>query len=93
MLILRIYLTLTYFYVIIVLKIRNLKIFAILEKRAMKGIGVLKEIDRLGRIVIPKELRDRYFLGSEVEIIATTDGVLIKNPEYSLVKIDKPKRD
>lgn len=59
----------------------------------MKGIGVLKEIDRLGRIVIPKELRDRYFLESEVEIIATTDGVLIKNPEYSLVKIDKPKRD
>ena len=93
MLILRIYLTLTYFYVIIVLKIRNLKIFAILEKRAMKGIGVLKEIDRLGRIVIPKELRDRYFLESEVEIIATTDGILIKNPEYSLVKIDKPKRD
>ena len=93
MLILRIYLTLTYFYAIIVLKIRNLKIFAILEKRAMKGIGVLKEIDRLGRIVIPKELRDRYFLESEVEIIATTDGVLIKNPEYSLVKIDKPKRD
>ena len=87
------YLTLTYFYVIIVLKIRKLKIFAILEKRAMKGIGVLKEIDRLGRIVIPKELRDRYFLESEVEIIATTDGVLIKNPEYSLVKIDKPKRD
>ena len=75
------------------LKIRNLKIFAILEKRAMKEIGVLKEIDRLGRIVIPKELRDRYFLESEVEIIATTDGVLIKNPEYSLVKIDKPKRD
>ena len=75
------YLTLTYFYVIIVLKIRKLKIFAILEKRAMKGIGVLKEIDRLGRIVIPKELRDRYFLESEVEIIATTDGVLIKNPE------------
>ena len=59
----------------------------------MKGIGVLKEIDRLGRIVIPKELRDRYFLESEVEIIATTDGVLIKNPEYSLAKIDKPKRD
>ena len=87
------YLTLTYFYVIIMLKIRNLKIFAILEKRAMKGIGVLKEIDRLGRIVIPKELRERYFLESEVEIIATTDGVLIKNPEYSLVKIDKPKRD
>ena len=87
------YLTLTYFYVIIVLKIRKIKIFAILEKRAMKGIGVLKEIDRLGRIVIPKELRDRYFLESEVEIIATTDGVLIKNPEYSLAKIDKPKRD
>ena len=52
----------------------------------MKEIGVLKEFDKLGRLVIPKELRDRYALDKKVEVIATQEGVLIKNPEYVLVK-------
>ena len=52
----------------------------------MESIGVLKSFDRLGRIVIPKELRDRYALFDEVEIVATEDGVLIRNPEYFLEK-------
>ena len=52
----------------------------------MEKIGVIKECDKLGRIVIPKELRDRYALNDEVEIIATKDGVLIKNPKYILVE-------
>ena len=52
----------------------------------MDKIGILKSFDKLGRIVIPKELRERYALNDEVEIIATKDGVLIKNPEYTLTK-------
>ena len=52
----------------------------------MDSIGFLKNFDKLGRLVIPKELRDRYALNDEVEVIATKDGVLIKNPEYILVK-------
>ena len=52
----------------------------------MDKIGILKSFDKLGRIVIPKELRERYALNDEVEIIATKDGVLIKNPEYTLKK-------
>lgn len=52
----------------------------------MDSIGFLKSFDKLGRLVIPKELRDRYALNDEVEVIATKDGVLIKNPEYILVK-------
>ena len=52
----------------------------------MDSIGCLKRFDKLGRLVIPKELRDRYALNDEVEVIATKDGVLIKNPEYILVK-------
>jgi AbrB family looped-hinge helix DNA binding protein len=43
----------------------------------------------LGRIVIPKELRIRFGLNEEVEIIATVDGVLLKNPDYILVKKDE----
>lgn len=51
-------------------------------------IGVIKGFDKLGRIVIPKELRERFSLSDNIEIVATTDGVLIKNPEYILVKME-----
>ena len=54
----------------------------------MNEVGIIKEFDKLGRIVIPKELRERYALNNKVEIIATREGVLIKNPEYSLIKKD-----
>ena len=37
----------------------------------MSKIGILKGFDKLGRIVIPKELRDRYGLNGVIEIIAT----------------------
>ena len=53
----------------------------------MDQIGVIKEIDRLGRIVIPKDLRDRYLFENKVEIVATKEGILIKNPEYRLERI------
>ena len=52
-------------------------------------IGILKEIDRLGRIVIPKELRERFGLSDRVEVVATEEGLLIRNQEYKLVKTDK----
>ena len=51
-------------------------------------IGITKEIDKLGRIVIPKEFRERCKLGKTVEIIVTKEGVLLKNPGYKLVKIN-----
>ena len=49
-------------------------------------IGVKRELDKLGRVVIPKEFRTMYALEDEVEIVATEEGVLIRNPEYILVK-------
>ncbi|MBQ9802312.1 MAG: hypothetical protein IJW51_04505 [Clostridia bacterium] len=52
----------------------------------MVSIGIIKEFDKLGRLVIPKELRERYGFSSQVEVIATPDGVLLKNPEYILTK-------
>jgi AbrB family looped-hinge helix DNA binding protein len=52
-------------------------------------IGIIKEIDNLGRIVIPKEMRERLFLDKKVEIILTKDGALIRNPEYILVKVEQ----
>lgn len=56
-----------------------------------EAIGVIKEIDSLGRIVIPKEMRDRLFFDNKVEVVLTKEGVLLRNPEYELIKIkDKP---
>ena len=45
-----------------------------------ENIGVIKEIDCLGRIVIPKDFRERMFLDDKVEVVLTKDGVLIRNP-------------
>lgn len=56
--------------------------------RMKDKIGIIKEIDRIGRIVIPKEYRDRYRFHDKVEIVATESGILIRNPEYVLKKIN-----
>lgn len=55
------------------------------------NVGIIKEIDKLGRIVIPKELRERFGIEKEVEILVTEQGVLIRNPEYVLVKKEDVK--
>lgn len=51
-----------------------------------KNAGVIKEVDKLGRIVIPKKFRERLCLCESVEVLLTDEGVLIRNPEYELVK-------
>ena len=57
-------------------------------------VGIIKEIDNLGRIVIPKDYRDRLSLEKRVEIVLTADGILIKNPDYELTSIkDETKKD
>ena len=57
----------------------------------MDYIGIIKMLDGLGRLVIPKELRERYGLVQEVEVIATKDGILLRNPDFVLVKGEKRK--
>ena len=59
-----------------------------LRGKIVEKIGVIKEFDKLDRLVIPKELRERFGLYGQIEIVATKDGVLIKNPEYILSKIE-----
>ncbi len=58
----------------------------------MNEIGIVRKIDNLGRIVIPKEMRDRYKLDDDVEIVATENGVLIKNKNYVLIKVEELKK-
>ena len=57
----------------------------------MKEIGVNKEIDALGRLVIPKEMRERFALEGTVELVVTEEGILGRNPQYVLVKKEENK--
>lgn len=59
----------------------------------MKTIGIIKEIDSLGRLQIPKEIRNRLGLKNTVELIVTTDGLLIKSDEYQLVRKTESQND
>lgn len=51
-------------------------------------IGIIREIDNLGRLVIPKEMRVLFNFEKEVEIVVTENGVLLRNPKYKLVKTE-----
>lgn len=52
----------------------------------MDGVGIMRDVDNLGRIVIPKEWRKLYKLEQTVEVVATANGILIRNPKYILVE-------
>ncbi len=49
-------------------------------------IGITKQFDGLGRISIPKEMRKMFKIENEVEIVIIEEGVLLRNPQYVLVK-------
>ena len=51
-----------------------------------QSVGIVKEIDNLGRICIPKELRNLFGIDQNVELVVTTEGILIRNPMYRLVR-------
>ena len=52
----------------------------------MESVGIIKGIDKLGRLSVPKEMRDLFDIKSSVEVIVTTEGILLRNPEYVLVR-------
>ena len=54
-------------------------------------IGIMRKVDNLGRVTIPKEYRDFYHLNEQAEIclIDTKEGLLISNPKYKVVQIEK----
>ena len=52
----------------------------------MENVGIIRELDDLGRVVIPKEWRDLFKFEGPLEMIATTEGVLIRHPKYKLVE-------
>ncbi len=54
----------------------------------MVKVGIKKDIDKLGRIVIPKETRELFGLDKTVELVVVKEGILLRNTEYELVKKD-----
>ena len=56
-------------------------------------IGIIKTIDSVGRLVIPKDMRARFNLKDEVELVVTDEGILLRAPSYILTKINNEKED
>ena len=46
----------------------------------MKATGIVRKIDALGRVVIPKELRDKMYIedGDPLEIFVENDAIVIQ---------------
>lgn len=55
----------------------------------MTNTGIVRKVDTLGRVTLPKELRRVFELGgdSPVEILATEQGILIRNPTIEIKRI------
>ena len=53
------------------------------------SVGIIRKVDNLGRIVIPKVYREFYRLNKNEEVcmVETKDGILITNPKYKVVEI------
>lgn len=68
-------------------------LYHIAEGRRMEiqRVGMKVNVDKLGRIVIPKKYRDFYHLNREDEVfvIDTPEGVLVTNPNYMTVKVEE----
>jgi len=59
----------------------------------MTRIGITRKIDTLGRLVIPKEMRLFFQMQAQeyAEVIATEQGILIRNPVYEVRKKETEK--
>lgn len=46
----------------------------------MINLGIVRKMDELGRIVIPKEIRDKYKIeeGTEIEIFVEDDKIILQ---------------
>ena len=49
-----------------------------LLEQKMKLIGIIKTVDKFGRVSIPKDLRELFGLYDKAELIPTEEGLLIR---------------
>lgn len=54
----------------------------------MEMIGQVKYIDKLGRMVIPKEMRRFYNISNEspVEVFLTSEGILLRPLNFEIIR-------
>lgn len=52
----------------------------------MTSIGIVRKVDSLGRVTLPKELRRVFCLDkdSQIEILATDHGILLRVPNIEI---------
>ena len=57
----------------------------------MTNIGIVRKVDSLGRVTLPKELRRVFCLdkGSQIEILATDQGILLRVPNIEIKRTDR----
>lgn len=55
----------------------------------MTNIGIVRKVDSLGRVTLPKELRRVFHLekNEKVEIIATEQGILLRVPNIEVRRV------
>ncbi|MBE6588083.1 MAG: AbrB/MazE/SpoVT family DNA-binding domain-containing protein [Ruminococcaceae bacterium] len=60
----------------------------------MITFGIQKKIDSLGRIVLPKEIREFYCMDENdtVEVVPTENGILIRKHGYKVKKTDEENK-
>lgn len=53
----------------------------------MKSTGIIREIDKLGRIVIPKEIRaiNKISAGDGLEIFVDEDMIILRKPQKNCI--------
>lgn len=58
----------------------------------MMIVGVTRRVDELGRVTIPAEIRKTYQLNKNdmVEIIGTTEGILLRIPGIEFIRKETP---
>lgn len=56
----------------------------------MKATGVIRRIDDLGRVVVPRDMRKRLGLqeGTPLEVCATEEGILFKKYDPGITLMD-----
>ena len=56
----------------------------------MKSTGIVRRIDKLGRVVLPKELRKVFSIGDKdpIEMFTTDNSIVLKKYEASCIFCD-----
>lgn len=59
----------------------------------MTQIGIVRKVDSLGRVTLPKELRRVFKLDKddEIEILATDEGILLRIPNIEVRRLSTEK--